>query len=528
MERENGPAPDGAADVTPIAEQTAARRRAERRVELLSAFARGIICEFDAECRYRDVWATDERLLAMPADQLIGRTIAEALGEEIGRPLMEATERVHRSGIPETQEYTLSLEVGLRTFEAEIVRIRHDTEFEPVRAAALIRDVTEQRAVERRLAEAERLAGLGLLAAGIGHEINNPLMVIQETARIAATKLGSLASGPHPIAAEIEPLRTMMADVLAGVQRMQGIVSDLRLFRREADDTRSAVDVRATLATALDMTQRQIEMRARLERDIAATPLISGSRGKLCQIFVNLLMNATQAIADGAPQLQAIRVRTATDPRGWAIVEVVDTGCGIPPEELGRIFDPFFTTKREGMGLGLSICERIVTSWGGTISVESELGRGTVFRIALPPAVGEATSADRTVPPDAPVQAPPRRKRLLIIDDEPVLLRVLSLALSDDHEVVTACGCDDAMRILTDDTRFDAVLCDLMMPVRDGVVFYERVAREAQHLLPRVVFMTGGAFTDRAWRFLQSVSNKTLEKPFGPPEVEQILETLAS
>src|SRR5262249_42830009 len=154
--------------------------------------------------------------------------------------------------------------------------------------------------------------------------------------------------------------------------------------------------------------------------------------GKLCQIFINLLMNAAQAIDEGAPRTQSISVRSSTDPRGWALVEIRDTGCGIPPEELTKIFNPFFTTKREGMGLGLSICQRIVTSWGGSISAESEVGRGTTFRVALPPHDADAESVAVAAPIEPSTSKPSARMRLLVIDDEPALLRVLDMALSSD------------------------------------------------------------------------------------------------
>lgn len=496
----------------------AARRHAERRVEMLSAFARGIICEFDSECRYRDVWATDERLLAMPAEALIGRTIAEAVGEEVGQGLMEGTARVFATGIAETHEYDLSLEVGVRTFEAKIVRVRYDTELEPWRAVALIRDVTEERAVERKLAEAERLAGLGLLAAGIGHEINNPLMVIQEIARLAIARLGAGLEA-------VEPLKAMMGDVLDSAQRMQAMVSDLRLFRREDDDQRAPVDAHAVLGTALDITRRQIEQRAQLALDLQPVPLIAGSAAKLCQVFTNLLMNAVQAIEDGAPTAHEVRAHSFTDERGWAVVEISDTGRGIPAHELQRIFDPFYTTKREGMGLGLSICARIMTAWGGTITADSKVGEGTTFRVALPPTAAVARAVAAREPP---VRAAPPRMRLLIIDDELVLRRVLEMSLAADHDVVATGSCEAALSILQGDSRFDAVLCDLMMPFGDGMHFYERLAQVAPELRSRVVFMTGGAFTDRARRFLEALPNETLEKPFGPQALARVLTQLGA
>ena len=503
------------------ADTTSAGRRAVRRLDLLSAFSTGIICEFDCECRYRDVWATDERLLAMPANELIGRTIAEALGEAIGRPLMEATARVYQTGVPEIREYTLMLGVGERTFQATIIRIRGYDEQETWRAAALIRDITEQRAIESKLAEAERLAGLGLLAAGVGHEINNPLMVAHEGARLAKESLISLSGGPDAAGAmtRIPAVIAMLAEVLESVQRMQGIVSDLKLFRRESDDERSIVDPLVALRRAIDVTRHQIEQRARLERDIQPVPLVSATEGKLCQIFINLLMNATQAIDDGDPSRNSVGVRTSTDTHGSAIVEIRDTGRGIPQEDVQRIFDPFFTTKREGMGLGLAICERLVKSWGGQIEVESQVGHGTTFRICLPGRELIAEAARPTLRAELSL----RRMRILLVDDEVALLRLLAAQLGRNHEVSTAASCVAALEILSKDSRFDAILCDLMMPLADGIAFHERLGEIAPDLQRRVVFMTGGAFTERTRSFLESSQNMTLEKPFTREEAVDVL-----
>jgi signal transduction histidine kinase/ActR/RegA family two-component response regulator len=491
-------------------------------VDLLSAFARGIICEFDAECRYRDVWTTDERLLAMPSKELIGRTIVEALGEEIGRPLMNGTARVFATGTPETHVYTLPLAVGARTFEARIVRMNGP---EPRRAAALIRDVTEEKEVERRLGEAERLAALGVLAAGIGHEINNPLMVVQESARIVADALEALARDPpsatFTFAEAISSMREKLDEVLDSVQRMRRMVADLRLFRRDEGTERASVDPRSSLESAVELARGPVEQRAILERDLGPVPRVAASDAKLAQVFLNLLINATQAIPEGAAHSQRIRVSSRTDARGWAVVEIADSGCGIPADELHHIFDPFFTTKREGMGLGLSICRDIVSGYGGTIVAESEPGAGTTFRVTLPPDEREPSRshAASSTPPPAPL----RRLRLLVVDDEPALLRVLSLTLREEHDVVTASGCDAALCVLQGDRGFDAILCDLMMPLGDGMIFYERVGHLQSDLRPKVIFMTGGAFTARARAFLESVPNKTLAKPFDPDELRRVL-----
>jgi signal transduction histidine kinase len=505
----------------------AAKRRAERRVELLSAFARGIICEFDEECRYKDVWTTDESLLAMPTDQLLGRTIVEALGEEIGRPLQVATARVYATGLPETREYTLELPVGPRAFEAQIVRIRPEGDAEPYRAAALIRDVTEEKELERKLAEAERLASLGVLAAGIGHEINNPLMIVQENVRWVAEALRTHGKLPRERRdADLLVLSERLDDALDGVERMQQIVGDLRLFRQEEGRELAALDIRSSVHSAIAIAQGQIEQRALLERDLSAVPLTAASEGKLVQVFLNLLINATQSIQKGDPRSQRIRVTTRTDARGWAVAEISDTGCGIPPSELPRIFDPFFTTKREGMGLGLSVCQRIVRDYGGSLTVESEVGRGTTFRLNLPPHVSQGPHAP--APASRAETVPSRRLRLLVIDDKAALVRILEMTLRKDHEVVTAQSGDESLGILSKDARFDAILCDLMMPLGDGMTFYEQLGRAHPELKERVIFMTGGAFTERARSFLESVPNKTIGKPFTPESLRGLLAELAA
>jgi signal transduction histidine kinase len=502
-------------------DDAAARARSERRVELLSAFAQGIICEFDGECRYRDVWATDERLLAMPSQELIGRTIAQAVGEEVGRPLMEATARVYRTGTPETREYALALPVGLREFEAKIVRIRTDGA-EPYRAAALIRDVTEEKEVKRKLGEAERLAALGVIAAGIGHEINNPLMVVQLNATLVVERLAALARGPlsRSLGDELGALGPFLDEVFEGVRRMQKIVGDLRLFRRDDAEDREAVDPLASLGRAVDLARGQIEQRALLEMSTSDVPIVAADGSKLGQVFLNLLINATQAIPEGDAHGHRIRVSTYTDPRGWAVVEVNDSGRGIPADELDQIFDPFFTTKREGMGLGLSICHRIVVAFGGTITAESQVGEGTTFRVSLPPQTQKALTPD-PLQTEAPPSLP--HLRLLVIDDEPALRRSLVISIGDEHEVVTAEGTAQALAILEADRHFDVILCDLMMPLGDGMIFYDRLQRLGEDLRARVVFMTGGAFTDRARHFLDSIPNRVLAKPFSRVSLRIVL-----
>jgi two-component system NtrC family sensor kinase len=212
------------------------------------------------------------------------------------------------------------------------------------------------------------------------------------------------------------------------------------------------------------------------------------------------------------------RIAVSTEDRGDVLVLVVeDTGHGIPAELRERIFEPFFTTKPTGRGggLGLSVCLEIVRLHGGTITVESEVGRGSRFEVRLPLDNGLAPRP-RAEPSAAPAR---RRARILIIDDDALVLRGLGRMLSSDHEVVMANGGQEGLEILAADRRFDVILCDLMMPTTDGPQVHATLAERAPELLPRLVFCSGGAFTPRARAFLGSVENEVLGKPMRRDEL---------
>ena len=231
-------------------------------------------------------------------------------------------------------------------------------------------------------------------------------------------------------------------------------------------------------------------------------------------MFLNLLINAAQAIQEGNASGNEIGIATATDGAGRAVITISDTGSGIAPEVIERIFDPFFTTKPIGVGtgLGLFICHGIVKGLGGELTVESAVGRGTRFRLILPAAQG--TLAATATPPSGPITVPPSRRRVLLIDDEVHLAQGLQRALAPDHDVVLATSGREAKAILEGDDRFDVILCDLMMPDVTGMEVFAYVKTDRPQLAPRVVFMTGGAFTARARSFLDEVPNRCIEKPF--------------
>jgi signal transduction histidine kinase len=182
-------------------------------------------------------------------------------------------------------------------------------------------------------------------------------------------------------------VREAVQETLTGSHRVSEIVRDLKTFSRGDEERRGPVDVHAVLDLCASMARSEIRHRARLVREYGSLPPVQANETRLGQVFLNLIVNAAQAIPEGSDvKDHEIRVTTWRDETGWAVIAVKDTGSGISPENLGRLFSPFFTTKPAGVGtgLGLSICHGIITGMGGRITVESELGRGTVFRVFLP------------------------------------------------------------------------------------------------------------------------------------------------
>jgi PAS domain S-box-containing protein len=257
---------------------------------------------------------------------------------------------------------------------------------EIVHIVGLRRDVTEKTKTEQALRISERMASVGTLAAGIAHEINNPLTYVLISLRFAQTELRELdGQGPVQVLEALER-------AVEGAERVSAIVKELRVFSRPNDRTLSVIDPRAVLDSALRMVDNDIRHRANLVRDFRAVPEVLGNDARLSQVFLNLLVNAVQALESCARERSEITVRTSTDEKGFAVIEISDTGVGIAPQHLSKIFDPFFTTKPVGLGtgIGLSICHGIVKSMDGMIAVDSKLGHGSVFRVRLPNAATRA------------------------------------------------------------------------------------------------------------------------------------------
>ncbi|MEO8904615.1 MAG: ATP-binding protein [Polyangiaceae bacterium] len=401
---------------------------------------------------------------------------------------------------------------------------------------ASARDISEQKQAEGRLVEAaalqeqlqrqlvfaDRMASVGTLAAGVAHEINNPLSYVTANIALIIEELRRLSADfPSQRVAE---LSQMALEAQVGAERIRKVVRGLTTFSRAEEERRAALDVRPLVELAVDMTRNEISHRARLVKDYGPMPLVDADEAHLGQVFINLLVNAAQAIPDGQSDAHEIRIVTSTASDGRACIEVRDSGEGIPAAVIDRIFDPFFTTKPIGVGtgLGLSICHSIITGLGGTLTVKSLEGRGTSFRVALP-----ASSANHVQVASAP-SAPPasaRRASVLVVDDEFAVGDLLRRVLRE-HDVTVFTRARQALELLGSGAQFDVILSDLMMPEMSGMEFFEQLTEHFPESAARTVFVSGGAFTPAARAFLDRVTNERVEKPFEPKRMRQLVQRL--
>jgi signal transduction histidine kinase len=370
----------------------------------------------------------------------------------------------------------------------------------------------ERKKMQEQLLVSDRMASVGILAAGIAHEINNPLAAIIVNLDLAAREF----SGFLDHCPEFSSLREVLDELLdarESADRIRNIVRDVKVFSRTDAERRGPVDIPGLLDSTLRMAWTEIRHRARVVKTYAPVPAVDGNESRLGQVFLNLIVNAAQSIPEGRAEANRISIGTQMANDGRVVVEIRDTGSGIPPELMKRLFTPFVTTKPVGVGtgLGLSICRRIVTSLGGQITVESDVGRGSVFRVYLL----SAQPSIRTCAPSAhPRPQLARRGSVLVIDDEPTVGSAIKRALGHEHDVLTTPSAEEALRQVAAGRRYDLIICDLMMPQMTGMDLYTELHILAPEQAHRMVFLTGGAFTPRAREFLDQITNPRIEKPF--------------
>ncbi|MDH5493278.1 MAG: PAS domain-containing protein, partial [Myxococcales bacterium] len=376
------------------------------------------------------------------------------------------------------------------------------------RIFGIVQDVTETHRMRSQLARSVRMASVGTLAAGMAHQINNPLSMVMTNLDHLAEELHRIGGASPP--AHIDCLAEAIREALEGAQRIRRVVRGLRVFARADEERNERIDLTHLLETCVQMCANEIRHRATLIRDLDAVPQVRGDSARLAQVFVNLLVNAAQALPAGAADQARIHLRCRTDALGWAEIEVEDTGPGIPGDCQERIFDPFFTTKPVGVGtgLGLSLALGVVEGLGGELTLEPGRGGGACFRVRLPPLDADAELLR--------LEAPPRlskgRPRLLIVDDEALVRAALRRILRRSYEIELAEDGIQAIEKLQAGEPFDLILCDLMMPVMTGMALHARLREQMPEMARRMVFLTGGTFTPSGRDFLSAVDAPRVEK----------------
>ncbi|SES71900.1 PAS domain-containing sensor histidine kinase [Stigmatella erecta] len=294
-------------------------------------------------------------------------------------------QEVWRTGKPHDEEVEQVLPQGRRWFRRQLNAVGNCM-------AIMMRDISQQRENELRLRLNERMAAIGMLAAGVAHEINNPLAFVSSNLNFIDTELRRVALP----SVDLEELREAISDAREGAERMRVIVQSLKALSRGDSITTQPVDLNEVLENSVHLAWSRLRSKGRLVRDYGELSLVQGNSVQLSQVFVNLLINAAQALNKAGGEIRLVTRMHSPD---RVLVEVHDNGCGIAAEHLERIFEPFFTTKPvgEGTGLGLSISHDIIRGLGGELSVSSTLAVGTTFRILLPAKPG--TPGEEPLPP---------------------------------------------------------------------------------------------------------------------------------
>jgi len=388
----------------------------------------------------------------------------------------------------------------------------------------VFRGITEHRLVQAQQELADRLASLSTMATSVAYELSSPLAAVMAQATFMLDEMRRRQAGGDGDLLALADAMQAQSELDSAAHRIERIVTDLQTFAKRAQPHAGVADVRSAIARAVAATAQQLGDRARVATRIGPGLRVKLDETQLTQLLVNMLVNAGQAIAPGHVATNTIEVVAAALDDN-VVIDVRDTGCGMPLTVLKRIFEPFYTTKPAGAGagMGLATCHGIINASGGRIDVESGVGEGSTFRITLPSATPRAAglavaSASR---------AAKLRGRILVIDDEPMLLQAMKRMLSG-HDVVCVEDAREAAALLATGERFDIILSDVLMPRMTGIELYERLLADNPDAARRIVFLSGGAVNQSTSDFLASVPNLCLDKPVSPPALrEQIQQWLA-
>jgi len=379
----------------------------------------------------------------------------------------------------------------------------------------VLRDITEERVLRGQMAQAQKLAAIGELVAGVAHELNNPLTGILGFAHLLLQK-GLEAA-----------MRDDLEKIAGEARRAARIVRNLSAFSREASSSRLSrrpVDIEDLIRKTLELRGYQlnvsgIDVVLELAGDL---PRTAADPDELQQVFLNIINNAEQAMA-GRGSRKSLVIRTARSRSGGIRIQVRDSGAGIPEKVMDRIFEPFFTTKESGRGtgLGLSVCYGIVQAHGGSIGVANHPDGGAVFTVELPVCAapeGEESEEERE---EAAVSVPPCA--ILVVDDEPVVAAYVERVLAEEGHRVTVCEEGAEALAMLGKAEFDLIVCDLKLPDMSGREIYEKAVEMRAEARDRFVFLTGDTLGPETGEFLSRHRLPWLEKPVLPEELKRAI-----
>ncbi|NOZ85896.1 MAG: response regulator [Deltaproteobacteria bacterium] len=381
----------------------------------------------------------------------------------------------------------------------------------------------ELRSERSRMLQAERLAAIGELVGGVAHELNNPL-----TAVIGFTEL--LLKD-----ADMESSREDLNNILSASKRAARIVKNLSAFAVPARKGQEEVELNSLLRAVAELETKKLKQSGIdlfLDLD-QSSPTCFGNPTALRRMMTNILENAKQACMDDSSRVEGkgkkrngrIWLRTRNNDDSFAELQVEDDGVGIAPQHIHRIFEPFFSTRdlKPGRGLGLAVAHGIAHSHGGHIMVESEPGKGSLFRIILPAAYTD------TGPVAAPRNSCLTSRTVLVVDDEPGIRDFLNRLLTrEGMDVTTTDTSIGALHLFKGGFVPDVILCDLRLPDMDGSTLRRKTAKSYPELARRFVFITGDTANERSLTFMDQSSAPCLEKPFTRDQLMDALELIAS
>lgn len=445
----------------------------------------------------------DERL-----DSLQGAIQRAMMHQKLQRENHELLRELHQ------MNEMLETKVSERTLQLEKTNRKLTLE-----RAELERALNALNETQAQLVHAEKMASIGVLTAGVAHEINNPLAFLLPNFACLEDQCQRILSGDIVDHGETKrEIDELIHECREGLQRIGDIVKELSFFARRSDSNLRRLNLLGLVESVFKLLSNQlchVSLSCEIEPDVE----LCTDPGQMRQVLLNLLINAVHAIPEESGGEVTV---TAAIQDGQVALAIRDNGVGIRPEDISRVFDPFFTTKPvgQGTGMGLAITRQLIERMEGKISIESEIGRGTTISITMPRWTGghdsiveELETRRITVLPTA------EKSRILILDDEQSLLNSFRRILSQNYEVVGYRRGALALEWLNETGSPDVILCDLIMPEMSGIEFYRSVCEQHADLAERFIFITGGTVTLEAQRFVENCGHPVIKKPFNMLEI---------